>query len=106
MIDCNPLFLPMEVLLSLPCLPNYILLRCLVEDLGLNGQEPIREAIDELWTKHRIRVVRFHSVDHEGQAAGIQRFSWVKALALTDRYLETVSWNVEGHCTGGEVQHG
>ena len=62
MIDCNPLFLELEVLTLLPLrdVGGYALLRDLVEDLGQAGQPAIRQAIDILRQKHGIRVDRTH----------------------------------------------
>jgi hypothetical protein len=102
-IDCNPLFMEMEVLTLLPPrgAAGYVLLRDMVEDLGTDGQRPIRDAIEILRQRHGIDVATFHSpVEKEGDAAAIEPGSWDKAEALAESYLRDGDWATEGQADG------
>ncbi|MHC4714112.1 MAG: hypothetical protein ACYTAN_12715 [Planctomycetota bacterium] len=95
MIDFNPLYLEMEVVTLLPrhSAAGYALLNDLVEDLGTEGQRPIRDAIEILRDKHKLKVKIFHSPVHkEGQAAAIPASSWPRAKALAESYLSDADW--------------
>ena len=90
MIDCNPLFLELEVLTLLPRYPEYNLLRDLAVDLGTDGQHPIAEAIKRLRGEHGIGVHVFNAPQgKEGRAASIARASWARAQEMAEIYIKT-----------------